>query len=139
MERFGTLSRGRATLAGIGLSLVLLGVGLGACGASPPRDEDVYHESSLRPGTVPAETDAERELLERLPSLTENESVRLGDHTFVILAGYASASGRRCAPVREQTGTGDRTRVACETATGWTFVPDVFGGDDPFAVTAGSP
>lgn len=150
MERFGTLARGRATLAVIGPGASALAAGrlaagavaaslLAACGASPPREEDVYHESSLRPGTVAAETDAERELLARFPGLTENETVRLGDHTFVVLAGYASASGRRCVPVREQSSAGDRTRVACETEAGWTFVPDVFGGDDPFAATAGSP
>ncbi|MDQ3034646.1 MAG: hypothetical protein M3Y87_19710 [Myxococcota bacterium] len=120
---------------------VLIGLctALAACGGrAVPRDQDVYHEPSLRPGTVPADGEAERELLTRLP-LPANEPVRLGDRVFVPLATYASASGRFCTPVLVRGEGPDRTRIACESGDGWVFVPDVFGGDDPFAGGAGAP
>ena len=119
----------------IGLCSVLAG----CSGRALPSDEDVYHEASLRPGSVPAESDAERQLLTRLPSLAANEPVQLGDQIYLPLDSYTSASGRRCTPVRVRSGGGERTRVACESDDAWVFVPDVFGGDDPFAGTAGAP
>ncbi len=111
---------------------------IGGCGGpSTPRDQDVYHEASLRPGSVPADDEAERELLGRLPSLAAHEQLELGERQYVLLESYTSASGRRCTPVRVRGDGGDITRVACESDGAWVFVPDVFGGADPFA--AGGP
>lgn len=124
---------GRAALIGLCSALAACG------GRAIPRDQDVYHEASLRPGTVPAESDAERELLARLPSLAANEPVQLGDRVYLPLESYASASGRRCTPVRVRGAGREQTRVACESDGAWVFVPDVFGGEDPFAGTAGTP
>jgi hypothetical protein len=121
------------------LPVLVIAGAVPACGPSLPREQDIYHHASLRPGAVPAQGDAERELLERLPSLAVNEPVRLGDHTFVPLPAYASASGRTCTPVRVSGGGHELTRVACEQDGAWTFVPDIFdGGEDPFA-SEGSP
>jgi hypothetical protein len=137
--------RGRAPL--IGWSALLASAIAAGCGGRPiPRDEDVYHEAALRPGEVPPVTEGERELLARLPELAADQSVHIGDREYVPLASYASASGRRCTPIRE-AGTVIRTRIACESDAGWVFVPEVFGGDDPFiraasesgAETAGAP
>ncbi|WP_169791639.1 hypothetical protein [Sandaracinus amylolyticus] len=122
------LARRHAAVLGVALALA-------ACGGAPVRDEDVYHEASLRPGVLPAD-DADRELLARLPESAADQPLEVGGRVFVPRAAYATASGRRCAPVVEQ---GARTRLACESAAGWVFVPDVFGGDDPFAATAGTP
>lgn len=107
---------------------------IAACGPSIPREQDIYHQDSLRPGAVPAHSEAERELLAQLGTSGENTTVQAGDQTFVVLTGYASASGRRC--VRLQQTGGGRLRVACERDGTWTFVPDVFDGEDPFASEA---
>lgn len=125
------MSLGRGHAAAWGVALVLSG-----CGGADVRDEDVYHEASLRPGIVPAESEVDRNLLARLPSSVADEAVHVGDRVFVLHAAYASASGRRCVLVSEHGGS---TRVACEAQQGWVFVPDVFGGHDPFAGTAGTP
>ena len=129
------MPRGSRHAAVIGLCSVLAGCG----GRAIPRDQDVYHEPSLRPGSVPAESEGERQLLAQLPSLAANEPVQLGDRVYLPLDSYTSASGRRCTPVRVSGGGRDQTRVACESDDAWVFVPDVFGGDDPFAGTAGAP
>ena len=128
----GPAHRGRAHR---GLALLAC-VGLAGCGAAPVRDEDVFHEPALRPGVVPPASEAERELLSRLASLEPDREVRIGDHVFVPRARYAAASGRACMRIEV---AGDGARVACEDDGAWVFVPDVFGGDDPFRETTGSP
>ncbi len=128
---------GHAASVGFCSVLALMVSGIAGCGGpGPARDQDVYHEASLRPGSVPADGDAERQLLDELPNLAANQPVRYGDRVFIPLDSYTSATGRRCAPIRETRVGGERTRVACEGADAWVFVPDVFGGDDPFDATA---
>lgn len=114
----------------------------GACGAHVVRDEDVFHEPGLRAGNVTPESDDERELLARLSSLPPNrEPVRFGERTYRVMAFYTSASGRHCSSLRESSprDARERTRVACEEDGAWVFVPDIFGGVDPFSTTIGRP
>lgn len=113
-----------------------------ACGAHTVREEDVFHEPALRAGSVPAVSDDERGLLERLSSLSASEEpLPFGDRTYRVIGFYMSAGGRRCASLRESSTSDprERTRVACEEHGTWAFVPDVFGGADPFAATIGRP
>jgi hypothetical protein len=115
---------------------------LGACSARVVREEDVFHEPALRASSVPAESEGERELLSRLSSLAaSDEPMRFGDRVYRVIGFYMSASGRHCASLRESSSSDprERTRVACEEHGAWAFVPDVFGGADPFAATIGRP
>lgn len=132
-------SRARSSVGERWLPILVIAGAIPACGPSLPREQDIYHEASLRPGSVLARSDAERELLERLPTLPVNEPVRLGDRTYVPMPAYPSASGRTCTPVHESAPGHQLLRVACDQDGQWVFVPDVFGGEDPFAATAGSP
>jgi hypothetical protein len=103
----------------------------GACASAPePNDEDVWHESSLRPSRVPPQTQGERKLLTRLSDMPTNEPVRIGGQVFVAGEPYAAASGRTCRSVTVRAPDGSKgadVKLACHgRAGGWTFVPDVF-------------
>lgn len=111
--------RGLITFAGIGgvaLSLLV------ACGSSPPRESDIYHDPALRAGSVQARGDAERALLDALASASDGPVEVAG---LSAAATYHAASGRRCRQV-----TGADARLACEGPDGaWVFVPDVLSAE----------
>ncbi|UJR86896.1 hypothetical protein [Sandaracinus amylolyticus] len=120
-------------------ALIALSLALAACGGAPVRDEDVFHEPGLRAGSVPARDDVERELLAVIATAPPEQPIEVRGRTFVAHAAYASASGRLCTWVDEPRATSAPTRLACEGGDGWVFVPDVFGGDDPFAEPTETP
>ena len=101
-----------------GCAVALLG-----CGASEPRESDIFHDPALRAGVVEADGEAERALLARLAQDPEAGAMDVGGSTFTLDAPYAAASGRTCRRVSR----GDAARLACETGEGWRFVPDVSG------------
>lgn len=106
---------------------------LGCGGAPPPGPEDIYHDPGLRRGALEAD-EADRELLERLGTLPAGEPVSIAGRVYVPAPSYFAASGRACRPVRASIGG---TRLACSTeGERWEFVPDVVGGDNPFAIEA---
>lgn len=103
------------------------------CGASRPRPEDVFHDPALRRSSV-ATDELEQTLLARLPHPAPGEPLTIGGRVFVPGTVYRAASGSLCQPVRVAVSSGDHARLACESDEGpWVFVPDVFGGDDPFS------
>lgn len=92
-----------------------------ACGAGAPREADIYHDPALRPGSVAAADDAERQLLAQLAD-AEGAAEVAG---FSVDAPFHSASGRRCRGVRRAA----ERRLACERTDGaWSFVPNVLRG-----------
>ena len=99
--------------------VALLSLSIG-CGASSPREADIYHDPLLRPGVVPA-GGADGELLARLAHLDGAETLDVSGRTFSVDAPYFAASGRRCRAVR----AGVDARLACESDDGWVFVPQV--------------
>lgn len=106
------------------------------CGASRPRPEDVFHDPALRRSSLVLEADEiDRTLLSRLPHPAPGEAITIDGRVFVPGRAYRAASGALCQPVQVmQSSRGASSRLACESEGGpWVFVPDVFGGDDPFA------
>lgn len=110
---------GLAILRGAVLTGAVLAAG---CGASEPRESDIFHDPALRPSVVAAANDAERALLARLNEDDIEGPVVIDGHSYAIDAPYAAASGRRCRVLVDE---GDR-RLACETDEGsWVFVPPI--------------
>jgi len=97
----------------------LVSVGAVACGASEPREADIYHDPALRPSFLEPASDAERALLAELGSDPETGAVQVAGASFRVGAPYHAASGRVC---REVAADAAR-RLACETEDGWRFVP----------------
>jgi len=97
----------------------LASVGAVACGASEPREADIYHDPALRPSFLEPESDAERALLAELDAGPEAGAVQVAGASFRLGAPYHAASGRVC---REVSADAAR-RLACETEEGWRFVP----------------
>lgn len=131
----------RSAVPGATACLLALVAGLGCGGAQEPRDEDVWHSSSLQPSSVPPQTEGERELLARLDEIPAGQEVTLGGQTFVADEAYASASGRACRSitVRSPEQSSVEVRLACQGDAGWVFVPDVFGDDATQMAEAGQP
>lgn len=101
---------------------VLASTGVHGCGASEPRESDIYHDPALRPGTVDAASDAERQLLARLSEDEIASPLSLGGRSYAVAATYDAASDRRCREIRD----GDEPRLACEEPDGsWVFVPNI--------------
>lgn len=96
---------------------------LTACGASEPREADVFHDPALRPGVVQPSGTAEAGLLEQLASNPDPGTIAVGEQSFTLEPVYAAASGRTCRGVQ----SGEARRVACEANDGWHFVPSVTG------------
>lgn len=101
------------------------------CASGPePTEQDIWHESGLRPGQVPAATPGEREVLARMAEIPAGQAVTLAGQVFIVDEPYHAASGRTCRSVtiraaREAGGTD--VRLACAEDGGWVFVPDPFG------------
>ncbi len=94
-----------------------------ACGTAAPTEHEIFYTPELRPGTELAVNDAERALLERLPSAVDLAELSVAGQSFQLEPTYAAASGRRCRRVHS-----DHLRLVCEDAAGqWVFVPDPFG------------
>ncbi|HJL18121.1 MAG TPA: hypothetical protein RMH99_20830 [Sandaracinaceae bacterium LLY-WYZ-13_1] len=91
------------------------------CGASTPRESDIYHDPALRPGVVTAAASDSR-LLARLAELEGADSVQIDGRRYEVEAAYAAASGRTC---RSVLPAGASPRLACESEDGWVFVPQV--------------
>ena len=78
--------------------------------------------AALRAGTVQADGDGERALLDALVSADEGP-LEVGG--LSAAATYHAASGRRCRRI-----TGGDARLACEGQDGaWVFVPDVLSAE----------
>lgn len=103
-----------------GLSLLATG-----CGASEPREEDIFHDPSLRASHVQPADDTERAVLRELAGHPGEEAVEVGGQTVRLERPYHAASGRRCRAVA----LGEARRLACEYPEGWAFVPSV--GTEP--------
>lgn len=97
----------------------LFAVGAVACGASEPREEDIYHDPALRPSFLEPQSDAERALLAELGSEPEAGAVQIAGASFLLGAPYYAASGRVCRAVAAPAAR----RLACQTEDGWRFVP----------------
>lgn len=105
----------------VSTSIALVSVG---CGASEPRESDIYHDPALRPGVTEAANDAERALLARLNEESLDGPVVIDGHSYAVEAPYAAASGRRCRVLSDD----GASRLACETEDGsWVFVPPIAG------------
>lgn len=116
MRGLSTLAGVGATVSGVALSLMV------ACGSSPPRESDIYHDPALRAGTVQADGDGERALLDALVGADEGP-IEVGG--LSAAATYHAASGRRCRRI-----SGGDARLACEGQDGaWVFVPDVLSAE----------
>ena len=101
---------------------VLVSAGVSGCGASEPRESDIYYDPALRPGTVAAASEAERQLLARLSEDEIASPLVLGGSSYAVAPPYHAASERRC---REIIGDGE-SRLACEEPDGsWVFVPNI--------------
>ncbi len=94
------------------------------CGASEPREADIFHDPALRASEVEPASEDDRAVLARLASDPAPGALEVGGSTYEIDAAYAAASGRRCRHVRD----GSAERLACETTEGWRFVPGLLGG-----------
>jgi hypothetical protein len=110
------------------LAILLASASIG-CASKPPTDDQIWHESTLRPGLLSPETQGERELLVRLSDVPVGQPVTFGSQVFIADAPYAAASGRTCRSVMLRPTEPDGTvqvKLACEVAEGWAFVPDPF-------------
>ncbi|HHH28714.1 MAG TPA: hypothetical protein ENK57_10275 [Polyangiaceae bacterium] len=109
----------------IGLLIALLAV---ACGG-PPSERDIFHDPALRPGSVEAASEEERQVLRRIDGATS--TIEVGGQTYSLEPPYYAASGRRCRGVLGGSGR----RLACDSPSGWVFVPDLTttsaGGNAP--------
>jgi len=101
--------------------LSLLGLG---CGATPPREDDIFHDPALRPG-VEAANETDQQLLARMGEPLA-DAVVLGSQSYSVESPYHAASGRRCRAVT----SGSTRRLACENPdASWVFVPDIAGAE----------
>lgn len=91
-----------------------------ACGASEPREADIYHDPALRPGVVTSEG-PEQQLLAQLDGVALTGTVEVSGQSFRVDAPYEAASGRRCRGIHGAAGS----RLACTEQDGWVFVPAV--------------
>lgn len=96
-------------------------LGAVGCGASEPRESDIFHDPALRAGTIEPAGPAERALLARLSNEPEPGSVEIEGRTFVLAPTYDAASGHRCRAVSSEAGR----RLVCELSDGWRFVPNI--------------
>ncbi|MGE0791124.1 MAG: hypothetical protein AB7S26_35960 [Sandaracinaceae bacterium] len=110
----------------IGGAAVILAVGwvVMGCGASEPRESDIFYDPALRASVVEPEDDADRTLLQRLAADPEPGPLTVGERTYVLEASYDAASGRRCRGLS----VGSERRLACEADDAWAFVPSLETG-----------
>ena len=106
---------------------------LGGCGASTPRESDIFYDPSLRAGRVEPATEAERQLLAGLDTAPDSQPLTFGGETFLAGAAYDAASGQRCRAI-EAAGV---TRLACESDGQWAFVPEIVRRAPPGAPADG--
>jgi hypothetical protein len=123
----------------VACSAILMATASIGCASKPPSDDQIWHESTLRPGLVSPETQGERELLVRLSDVPVGQPVTFGSQVFIADAPYAAASGRTCRSVMLRPTEADGTvqvKLACEVAEGWAFVPDPFADASARAASA---
>lgn len=101
-----------------GVLALLLALVASACGASEPREADIFHDEALRASRVVPASEAERTLLTQLDGAAEAPTEVSG---FALEATYHAASGRRCRRIQGQAGA----LLACEFDGSWSFVPTV--------------
>lgn len=105
-------------------TFAMLALGSVACGASEPREEDIFHQAALRPTFLEPTSDAERQLLSALQENPAEGSLDVAGVSYLLGETYDAASGRRCRSVAQ-----DRDRkLACESDDGWRFVPGLDDG-----------
>ena len=96
------------------------------------RSHHVAEPGPAAPTAIAPTNDTEREILQRLPTLTPEQPVTIGGAIVSAAAPYHAASGRTC---RSLTITSaDRSassRLACREDAEWFFVPQVFQPDEP--------
>jgi hypothetical protein len=85
--------------------------------------------------TVAAASATERQVLERVATLPNGASTRIGDATVDAEAPYAAASARSCRALHITLSASRQPvhRVACNDGRAWFFVPDIFGTAVPGA------
>jgi hypothetical protein len=98
--------------------------GAPGCGASEPRESDIYHDPALRP-TVLEATESDRAFLATLRSSDAEAELQIDGRT--VGPAYHAASGWRCRAIG-----GQGPRLACELPSGeWGFVPHIATQEPP--------
>jgi len=103
---------------------------LAACASSQihPDDEKLYTDARDPGFLLPASPD-ETELLAKIDTLTVGQTLKLSQLSATIAADYHAASGRHCRLIALQHAGAQAQqsqKLACHTADGWQFFPDVF-------------
>ena len=109
-------------------ALLLLFLPLACSSVRQPTARDVADANDTG-RTVPAVSATERQVLDRLATLPNGTSTRIGDATVSAEAPYSAASARSCRALHITSSASPQPvhRVACSDGRAWFFVPDIFG------------
>lgn len=96
------------------------------------RSHHVAEPGPSAPSTIEPADEVEREILQRLPTLTPEQPVTIDGAIVSAAAPYHAASGRTCRSLTiTNADRSARSRLACREDAAWFFVPQVFRADEP--------